>query len=615
MRCTTVVLLHKFSRKVLERLRPARAGLTVCTILALAACGSQPVQTERPSNATFEPTAEDASSLLARADSASASEALFWYLQAYAAALAESELDLARVASTKIDSTIASPLQRTELALLDTELLIREENWDLALGLLQQQTADDAPRWFRLSGEIQQGLGHSVAAALDFHQCALQSASNNLATASFCEDRRWQALQSATPPELSRLTSQPDRDLAGWAELAFIVNNNSGAIENQTRALDRWLTENSRLGTGQNIPEEALRLMLVEFDFPQRVALLLPLSGRLQEAGQAVLDGFMAAHYETLQLRLPVPDLSVFDTATTTAELLAANITAGSFDLVVGPLDGTMVTDLLQALPPQIPVLALNRVPPDTNSENRHIGLSLAVESEAVQAAHKALDLGFQDSLILLQDTAYGDRAAQEYSRVWSDAHARLTGLVRLRDATSLTASLEQAFHIDQSQQRRQQLQTLLGKRLEFSPRRRQDIDNIFLASNAVFARQVGPTMAFVFAEDVPVLSVSRVFEKSTDAEAYRDLADLFFLAPPWLIEDGNAIAGVASTRAAELQELEAMGLDAFYIGRRFTQLETGEILYKGRSGSYQVGEDANLVRTMEWAQINGLSAQPAEFR
>ena len=69
---------------------------------------------------------------------------------------------------------------------------------------------------------------------------------------------------------------------------------------------------------------------------------------------------------------------------------------------------------------------------------------------------------------------------------------------------------LESALNLEASKQRTRQIRQLLATNLESSPRRRQDIDTVFmLSSRSHEARALKPLIAFLYADDLPVYATS----------------------------------------------------------------------------------------------------------
>lgn len=576
------------------------SGLLFVTVLY--GCGSQPtstsdiiVETEVLSDSSI-----DFLELAARNTGSTAEQ---YRLLALKQSILNLDYQLAKELRDQIDSNLLpdSAINSMQLSLI--ALTSTNQNFVLLLEALVPNLAD-VPEWNYYMGNAQAALGNKEIATEYYYSCSERTPAK-IDYRSNCTDNLWATLLDSSENSSEALAAV-EPNYRAWIELATLILNNRGLVENQTKSLEHWFSVYTNHPARLNPPSEIPDLIQLELETPVSIALVLPLSGRLQAAGEAVLDGFLSAAYLTSTQGYPAPEIEVFDSGALPIELIAEIIGADDFDIAVGPLDTENVEGFARSISEELAVLYLNKL---SNNEYRigtQIGFSLAVESEAQQAAKTAILGGHKSALVLIEDSDIGERAAGAFAEDWIKEDRQIYDLVRLSDATTLTKRLEQSFHIDQSESRKSQLQTLLGKRLEFAPRRRQDIDTIFLASNSTLARQITPTLAFLFAEDIPVLATSRVFDENSDSEDNRDLAAVNFLSPPWLAEAMQSLELSRSTRPLELQKLEAMGVDAFYISRRFQQLNNPDFRYQGKTGNISVGQDGNLRRTMEWVRIDG---------
>jgi outer membrane PBP1 activator LpoA protein len=574
--------------------------------LTLAGCGSQPPSAPT-STPAIETQAEPSSIFLDLANRNSGSTAEQYRLLAFKQSILNREYELAGELRDQIELSLLSTDEVNSTHLTAIALLNPQYGSPEVMPALENRVPNlaDVPEWNYYMGNAQAARDNNETATQYYYSCSRLPPAQIDYRAS-CAEGLWEILLKSKDSG-SEVLASINSDYRAWVELARLVQNNTGLIENQTQLLEGWFSAHSDHPARLNPPVHVVNLIQKEIEAPASIALVLPLSGRLQSAGEAVLDGFLSAAYLTAAQGYMAPQIEIFDSEALPIELIAEIVSSDNFDMTVGPLDAENVAAFARSVPGELTSLYLNNLPSNINRSGSHIGYSLAVESEAQQAAQTAILEGHKSALVLIEDSNIGERAAGAFADGWLLAEDRkIYDLVRLSDATTLTERLEQSFHVDQSESRMSRLQTLLGKRLEFTPRRRQDIDTIFLASNSVLARQITPTLAFLFAEDVPVLATSRVFDENSGSENNRDLETLRFLSPLWLAKAEQPLAQTVSVRPLELQKLEAMGVDAFYLSRRFQQLEDPGFSYQGKTGNIFVGDDGNLKRTMEWVRIDG---------
>src|SRR5690554_4942322 len=140
---------------------------------------------------------------------------------------------------------------------------------------------------------------------------------------------------------------------------------------------------------------------------PRRLAVLLPLSGRLATASSPVRDGLLAGYYGERRQR---PEVVFHDTAGTPAGAVAAYqraVEAGA-DYVLGPLGRDEVAAVL-AEPARlsVPALALNRAGEETPTGS--FSFAMAPEDDGITAANRLLSQNVQRVLVL----AGGDESAR----------------------------------------------------------------------------------------------------------------------------------------------------------------------------------------------------------
>src|SRR5262249_9185042 len=105
---------------------------------------------------------------------------------------------------------------------------------------------------------------------------------------------------------------------------------------------------------------------------------------------------------------------------------------------------------------------------------------------------------------------------------------------------------ITQVLRLTDSNARHKRLESVLGTKLEFEPRRREDLDFIFAPSMTFnTARLLRPQLRFHFAGDVPTYATSDSFDPNPSAN--EDMEGLMFPDMPWML--GGALAD--SVRAA----------------------------------------------------------------
>ncbi|MCY4028732.1 MAG: penicillin-binding protein activator, partial [Acidobacteria bacterium] len=144
---------------------------------------------------------------------------------------------------------------------------------------------------------------------------------------------------------------------------------------------------------------------------PRRVAVLLPLSGRLANAGERVRDGFLAGYYAAGPL--PTQSVALYDTAAAPLDALYEEALADGAEAIVGPLSKDNVARMWE-LDPVLPTVTLNTIAPRAAgaAAPRMIQFALAVEDEGRALAHRIGVDGRRRILVFRTRAEWSERAA-----------------------------------------------------------------------------------------------------------------------------------------------------------------------------------------------------------
>jgi outer membrane PBP1 activator LpoA protein len=417
-----------------------------------------------------------------------------------------------------------------------------------------------------------------------------------------------------------------------WLELA-LISREQGAL--RTAELARWQTDNPGHPVAMDLPG-GLDFLVQPLPAPRRVALLLPLSGRLAPAGQAVLDGYIAAHFKAGESGVQ-PELLVLDTTSYPATTDAYNAAlAQGAQFVVGPLHKEGVADLMTYPGRPVPVLALNRVsaadaalsapPPDITSAPDAIlpagqsampasnaalvQASLSPEDEARQLARLAYGRGARSALVVRPAGDWGVKVEKALADQWRQLGGRLADAAVYSTQESYSESLTGALGLAASRQRARLVRDMLADNVEFTPRRRQDVDAIFLlARSGSQARAIKPLLAFHYAGTLPVYANTGVYS-GVPHPGDRDLNGVTLVETPWLLGGNQALrlaldAGERDNGA--YTRLNALGADAHLLQSEFGRLQAGpDALLRGNTGLLTMNPDLQILRESLPATFDG---------
>jgi outer membrane PBP1 activator LpoA protein len=419
-------------------------------------------------------------------------------------------------------------------------------------------------------------------------------------------DAIW-TLVAALPPE--QLQSTSNDDMGGWLSLARAVKG-AGTLEQQQAAIDNWKAQNPQHPAARQLPTPLAQLRELKSVPLTKIALLLPQDGPLASVARALRDGFMAAHYQAQQAGQNPPAIEVFDSSRVTSmDAFYAQAKAAGVQMVVGPLEKPLVKQLSahQQLP--ITTLALNYSDATAQGPAELFQFGLAAEDEAREVARRAWADGKRSAVAMVPKGEWGDRVLDAFRQSWQAKGGTFLGAERIDQPVALAQQVADLFQLRNSEGRAQRLQSTTGAQMAAQPSRRQDVDFMFLAATPQQAQQIKPTMVFQYAGDVPVYATSHLFTNSGDQAMYNDLAGVRFCETPWLLNAADPLRQQVTTQwpqaGGSLGRLYAMGIDAYRLAPRLTQLKTlPESRIDGLSGSLAIGQGQRIERQLPWAQF-----------
>lgn len=422
----------------------------------------------------------------------------------------------------------------------------------------------------------------------------------------------WHDLQRSPMKEIEQAaTTAVDPTWSGWLDLARIANQNPTTL---SVALSRWQAGHPGHPAASPLPGGLEYLVSPSPATPQ-VALVLPLSGRLAPAGKAIRDGYLANYFNARQkgdapVEVNVIDSDLYDSAT---EAYAAAVQQGA-QLVVGPLSKASVAELAQQTNRSVPTIALNRIDqPVAAGTTALVQLSLAPEDEARQLARLAFGEGGRRALILRPAGRWGDEMQSALTQQWKALGGSITQVIGYTGKDDYSASVKTGLGIEASEQRRRKVRDMLATNVEFTPRRRDDLDAIFMLSrNPEEARAIKPLLAFHYAGALPVYASSSAYGARQDSRN-KDLDGTTIVELPWLLDSNPKLKrSLASANSDYYTRLNALGSDAYLLQSRLVQLQAGpDALIAGDTGLLTMNPQLQMERELPPARFDGDRLRP----
>lgn len=431
----------------------------------------------------------------------------------------------------------------------------------------------------------------------------------------------WQELQRAEPDALAvlRLASSAP-DYTGWLALAELYHSNQDDLPRLTRELAHWQDRHPRHPAARQLPDSLVQLTEGFTSQPEHLAFILPQSGSLSGPGQAIMDGFLAGYFTAKNQGQEVPKLSFYDENGSDIRTTVSEAVENGADFIIGPLSRNQVFRLEAAGELPVTAMALNRTDRRVLSNNQVIQFGLAPEDEARQVARQAWQSGHRIAAMINPAGDWGSRVSDAFSEEWGSLGGELVSQESIPeddDGRRYLAQVKALLAIDQSEQRAINVSSVLGQSVESEPRRRKDLDFIFMPVNPDQGRQLRPLLNFQFAQDIPVYSISSLVSTSENTRD-RDLNGIQLVETPWQLQEfpeQEELRALNASRYQDYARLYAMGLDTFHLLPRLGQLQSDpQATYSGRTGILRISERGQVHRELTWAQFVNGRLEPAPF-
>lgn len=465
------------------------------------------------------------------------------------------------------DSTL-----RERLVLARAELDLNEQNPRQAILRLDRQAEFSGNRYdraVRLRARALFQLGQTLEAVRLLDQHLQQGEASELLIGELI----WRGLSAAREPlSLDSLPPGTNSRVRGWITLGRVGQT----AWQDPYAFDDRLTAWERSHVGHPATRGLLDLLRAEhrqrFSYPNRIALLLPLEGRYRSSAEAVRDGFMTAYYQHARHRR-APEIIVMNTEgkAEVAAQAASQAIADGADFIVGPLTKETLA-AVNSLELGIPVLGLNYLDSSNAAmaSKKLVQFGLLPEDEAIQVAERTIAEGHTLAVAMVPDSDFGLRMLASFRARFEELGGTLLASQRFSgETTDFSTPIMRLLDIDDSHMREQQLRATLGTALGFEPRRRQDVEFVFLAARPEEARLIKPQLRFHRAINLPVYATSHVYEPGTRLD--RDLDDIRFADMPWMLAADSTgkqlrerITALWPRQFERLSRLYALGIDAF---------------------------------------------------
>lgn len=526
---------------------------------------------------------------------------------------------LAGIRPEQMDET-----QRARTQLIQAEILLAEDRPVEALQALPLQGTLRAPTDLILRAEADRAqilfrMGDAVGATRTL--VAREKLTADPVQRQANRDLLWNGLRTTDlDAAASARFLKSDPVTRGWIEFATISRSVFiDPAELQAR-LAHWRAEypghpaEERVGDVGRPPDATRKQM-------SSIALLLPLSGPRAGGGEAVRDGFMAAWYGARGTAPARPAIRVLDTGATNDTLMAAYRAAldSGAEFLVGPLTREEVTALAGSGRLPVPVLALNYLDPGTRPPFNLYQWGLAPEDEARQAAEHAIANRQYRAVTLVPEGDWGERVLRGFRERFETLGGTVIDSTTYNPAErDYSEPIRVLLSLNGSEERHRALTNVIGVKSEFQPRRREDVNLVFLAARPEQAMLLGPQLRFHRTGDLPIYATALIYDGDAPPA---DLNGLRFCDMPWMTSPDGDTAALRSqlrtlfpARPKEYARLLALGHDAYTL----VQLIEGGALQAGSffpsvSGTLSLRGDGVITRGLSCTEIRNGTLKPLD--
>lgn len=571
------------------------------------------------------PFNQDPSYYLQQADSSSADQRQTYLLQATAAYFYYGQFAQGRSVLYKLQWRDLNPVNAAQYQLLSARLSLYDNKPERAISILNSLAANPnlttqmQIESLKLRASAQQQLQLPIASIKTYILIdpLLTEKDDHIHN----QQNIWQLVNQLSTEQLQNLASDDsDPVLQGWATLGLDVHLYGNQPQQLIQHLQQWQTQfpnhpakdlvNTDMGNIANWKNS-----------PKQIALLLPIKGNIAPQAQAIMNGFMAAYYQAKQHGLPAGSVKMYDTSNANITDLYQQAINDGAQLVVGPLTKANVQSLANDGDITVPTLALNMTN-DSSLPNNFYEFALSPQQEAITIADRATQMGYSNAATISPDNSWGNNINQTFSERWTADGGNIVANLAFAKNKNLKAQISALLNINQSYQRRRALEKVIGRSVSFSPRRRQDIDVIFLNALPQEARQIMPFLRFYYAGDIPVYATSQIYDGHPNPTKDSDLDSVRFTIMPWALNPSaqakqlrRNIKQLWPESFKQFSLLYAFGIDAYDLMTRMGQLQAfPQFGLQANTGTLFLNSDQRIQRQTEWAIFKHGKPIPLKF-
>jgi outer membrane PBP1 activator LpoA protein len=393
--------------------------------------------------------------------------------------------------------------------------------------------------------------------------------------------------------------------------------------------INQWLSTNTNQTLINNLPTQVQHYLAFTHRQNQKIAVLLPLSGRLSEQGQAIKQGVLSAYYDKLTAAkenniVMMTSIEFIDTGSLSAmkEMVTADLLA-PFDTVIGPLLRSHIEQINTFALIEKHQLRLNQTQfINDNNNNLRASFSLSPEQEAQQVVALMRARNIFNPVIIDDGSATTRRMNNAFVAAWEATELSQSNQaislqqIRYTNNKSMRVGITSALDVLQSQKRIKQLSNISKEKVYSVTRNRRDVDAFVVFARPNDVELINPiiesSISLFTNEQIPVFATSYGYDHKQSKNSQRDLRNLIFVDMPWLLPAGRekdlsrSVDTLFNKPPSAFLRLFAFGYDSLTLVDNLAQLTTfAHLSVNGLSGNLSVDNNHQLTRELSWLSIN----------
>ena len=384
---------------------------------------------------------------------------------------------------------------------------------------------------------------------------------------------------------LAKLISQPYKKLqqcknnadlivGAWCDLGLEIRDTQLNFQTRADAYQNWR---------ERYPDHSAAQFVVIPSYvhdaqteKRQIALLLPLEGEYLSPSKNFIEGFLNGYFNSLKTNEDNRQtIKIFNSSEDGILNSYQDAMKLNPQIIIGGFRQSEAKDLLSLETYEIPTIILNDF--DQLNYPERENLFFFSNSQGDEISHIISDMwyrGIQSVIVITPDHLWGLQASEAFQSGWVARGGNILDTVIFnQDTRDFTDLLKRPLHIDTSEKRGLFLKRFVNSKLDLSSRRRNDIDGIVLFAYSDKARQIKPALNYLFANDIPVYSSSRIYNDVEEPNLYRDLDDIKFAGMPWSLEGSlQQELNIDETLHPEYRQLYTRGFDSFLLSQNLRE-------------------------------------------